>query len=39
VGLVLGARATRRLDTDLLRRLAAVLMWGAAAAMLLRVLR
>ena len=39
VGLVLGARATRRLDTDLLRRLAAVLMWGAAAAMLLRILR
>ena len=39
VGLVLGARATRRLDTDLLRRLAAVLMWGAAAAMLLRMLQ
>lgn len=38
-GLVLGAGATRRLDAGLLRRLAAVLMWGAAAAMLVRVLR
>lgn len=39
VGLVLGARVTSMLDTDVLRRLAAVLMWGAAAAMLVRMLR
>lgn len=38
-GLVLGAGATRRLDPGLLRRLAAVLMWGAAAAMLAKGLR
>lgn len=36
-GLVVGGLATRRFDTGLLRRLAAVLMWAAAAAMLVRV--
>jgi uncharacterized membrane protein YfcA len=38
VGLVLGARGTRRIDTGMLRRLAAVLMWGAAVAMLAQML-
>ncbi|MEO8855804.1 MAG: sulfite exporter TauE/SafE family protein [Burkholderiaceae bacterium] len=38
VGLVLGARATSRIDSGVLRRVAALLMWGAAAAMLMRML-